>query len=190
MSVHLLTAPAVEPVTLAEAKAWARIDTSDDDALVSALITAARQRVEAHTRRALIDQTWRQVLDAWPEETFIRFPLAPFRSLTAMRVYDSSGTPQTVSPALYTLVNVPDCARVYFAAPAPTPGRPIGGIEIDMVVGYGASAANVPEPPRKAILRLVAQLYENRGDEASTGPGTMPAHVLAMLYPYRRMRLL
>jgi hypothetical protein len=66
MRLRLTTAPASEPVTLAEAKDYARVDTSDSDTLITSLIKVARRRVESETGLALITQTWTGVLDRWP----------------------------------------------------------------------------------------------------------------------------
>ena len=57
MTSTLIAPPGEEPVTLAEAKAWCRIDAADEDALLSALIAAARLQVESLTGRALVTQT-------------------------------------------------------------------------------------------------------------------------------------
>ena len=66
MSLILTAGPLVEPVTLATARAHLRLDTSDEDDLVIALIAAARLLLEAQTARAFITQSWRWVIDAWP----------------------------------------------------------------------------------------------------------------------------
>ena len=86
----LLTAPAVEPLTLAEAKAYLRVETPDDDDLIAALIAGARIHVEAETRRALITQSWRLSRDAWPPDGRLSVLPAPLQTLTAVRVYDES----------------------------------------------------------------------------------------------------
>ena len=46
-SLTTLTEPVNEPVTLVEAKAYLRVDTTDEDTLIATLITAARQWVES-----------------------------------------------------------------------------------------------------------------------------------------------
>jgi len=55
----LLTGPAIEPWSVAEAKSFLRAENDDDDTVVASLIAAARNQVEALTRSALIAQTWR-----------------------------------------------------------------------------------------------------------------------------------
>jgi len=66
VGLKLVTPPAVEPVTLDEAKAHLRLDSNEDDTYVSALIAAARERVELFLRRALITQTFEFTLDGFP----------------------------------------------------------------------------------------------------------------------------
>src|SRR5690242_14642320 len=77
----LLTPPAVEPLSLAEAKAFLRVEHDDDDDIIAALIAGARIHVEAQTRRALITQSWRLVRDCWPQDGRIEVRPAPLRSL-------------------------------------------------------------------------------------------------------------
>jgi Phage gp6-like head-tail connector protein len=66
MRLVLVTPPAVEPVTLVDAKLHARIEFPDDDALVTSLITAARRYCETAIRAALVTQTWKLMLDSFP----------------------------------------------------------------------------------------------------------------------------
>jgi uncharacterized phiE125 gp8 family phage protein len=64
------------------------------------------------------------------------------------------------------------------------------GIEIDVIVGYGATAESVPEPLRQAIRTLVTDWYENRGDAGSDDPANaLPSSVRALVVPYQRPRL-
>ena len=190
MTQVLITPPALEPLSLAEAKAHLRLDTTDEDDLVTALIVAARQLIERETRRALITQTWRVIFDAWPDPNTIRIPLAPFISVTAVRIFDVANTPSVLNPASYFVDAQPGAARLYFTIAPPNPGRVIAGIELDVVAGYGPAAANVPELLRLAIRMLVARWFEARGDAAAdTGASRIPPVIEALLAPFRVMRL-
>lgn len=60
--------PAVEPVSLSKAKNFLRLDddfTNDDD-LITTLIVAAREAVEAFTGLSLVQKGYRQSLDSFP----------------------------------------------------------------------------------------------------------------------------
>ncbi|VAX28193.1 hypothetical protein MNBD_NITROSPINAE05-808, partial [hydrothermal vent metagenome] len=66
MAYQLKTPPASEPVTLGEAKSYLRISDADDDAFITALITAIRERFESFALRSVITQTWTLWLDGFP----------------------------------------------------------------------------------------------------------------------------
>ena len=192
MTPSLIAAPAIEPIALADAKAWLRVDANDDDALIQALIVSARMTLEAFTRRFFVTQTWRLAFDAWPTRpvapNLIALPFAPFQSVAAMRTFDTAGAAQTVPPASYRAPPATNAARIVFASAPPAPGRETDGVEIDIAVGYGATATDTPEPLRRAMLLLVAQWHENRGDAPASG--ALPGPAAALAAPYRRGRLL
>src|SRR5437016_1894555 len=62
----LVTPPAVEPVTVADADLYARISSSTEDPLVTTLITAARKRCEEWRGQAFITQVWDEFYDSFP----------------------------------------------------------------------------------------------------------------------------
>jgi uncharacterized phiE125 gp8 family phage protein len=185
----LLSAPAVEPVTLEEARSFLRVEHNDDDEVIAALVAGSRIHVEAQTRRALITQSWRITADAWPPDGRLAVLPAPLRALTAARVYDRDGNAQDLDVAAF----VPDlgASTLVFAPWAlPAPGRIAAGIELDVSVGYGDAAIDVPEPLRQAVRLLVAHWYENRGLVASGPTGArLPSSVAALIAPYRVLAL-
>ena len=186
----LLTGPAVEPVTLAEAKLYLRVENDDDDDLIGALIAGSRIHVEAQTRRALITQSWRLVRDAWPASGRIAILPVPLASVTAARIYHADGTTQSIDTSGFVLDKASAPALIAFANGAPpAPGLPLAGIEIDITVGYGAAGANVPEALRQAIRLLVAHWYENRAIAAIGQLAVLPSTVAALIAPYRVLSL-
>ena len=186
MSPILVAGPAVEPVTLAEAKAHLRLDGSDEDALVGSLITAARHTIELATRRAFVAQTWRLRLDHWPEPRFVQLPLAPVIGVTAVRVTPVSGLAVTIGPELYRVAADDDSPRLMLDAAVPDSDAALGGIEIDASYGFGAAPGDVPAPLRLAILRLVARWFERRGDGDDP---VLPADVAVLVSPFCRPRV-
>jgi uncharacterized phiE125 gp8 family phage protein len=191
MSSILLDGPAVEPVSLAKAKAYLRVEHGDDDDTIVALIAGARIHVEAQTCRALITQTWRLSRDSWPASARIAVLPAPLRELAAVQIYKSDGATQAIDPDVFAIDKASAPAVLAFERGAlPAPGRIVGGIELDVEVGYGDAPSNVPEPLRHAIRVLVAHWYENRGlIAAGQSVAVLPDGVNALIKPYRVLSL-
>lgn len=188
MSSILLSAPAAEPLSLAEAKAFMRVEHADDDDVIGALIAASRIHIEAQTRRALMTQSWRITLDAWPADGRLPIRPAPLRELTSVRVYDSGGVAHAVDGQSF-VVDTSASTLVFAPWALPSPGRLAAGIEVDVVVGYGDAAADVPEPLRQAIRLLIAHWYENRGLAAVGTVTILPTTIAALIAPYRMLAL-
>ena len=187
MTPVMIEGPATEPVSLADMKTYLRVVDEADDDLIASLIEAARTTVEAATGRLLIRQTWRMVLDAWPEGRILRVPLAPFAGLAAARVAEDAGTMADVPPGYFVVDSLSEPGRIAAGPKVPAPGISAAGIELDIVVGYGSAPEAVPMPLRQAVRQLAAGFYERRGDEVNAA--TLPAEIAALIAPYRRMRL-
>jgi len=195
MPLILISAPAVEPVTLAEAKAHLRVDDTAEDTLIASLIVTSRLHVEAVAGLALVTQSWSWYIDAWPPGLAghaVRLPLRPVQSIEAVRLYDEAGTAATLDPATYFLDGTAAPPRLirHGAVPWTRPGRVANGIEIAFTAGYGNAAADVPAPIRQAVLLLVAHWYEHRSPlEEGAHPAPLPDMVSDLLAPYRAARL-
>jgi uncharacterized phiE125 gp8 family phage protein len=186
MSSFLIEGPKAEPVTVEELRDWLRLDGSDQDTILARLITAGRMALEHAIQRRIMAERWRVTLNAWPKACIVPLPISPVQSIVAVRVYDSSGQPQVLTSDLYRLSRCGLIPRLKLEGDVPKPGIRESGIEIDVVAGYGATPDDVPGPLRMALRLLVTRWHENRGD---ADPGPLPADVMALVAPYRRMRL-
>ena len=159
--LQLITPPASEPLTLTEAKAHLRVDGTDEDTLITALIIAARQYVEERCWIALITQTWQLSLETWPDEA-LRLPKTPLLSqptITAVRYLDTDGNQQTLSSSVYTVLATGEFTLAYGEEwPDVWPQWPI---ELEYTVGYGATS-DVPALLKATIKLVLGHLFENR----------------------------
>ena len=189
MTPILLAGPALEPLTLDETRLWLRLDATDEDQLVAALIRAARSAVEQATRRALISQSWRLRLDRWPADRCVKLPLSPILTLDAVRIFDAAGAPSLADLSGFHIDQSRGAKLVCDVAP-PAPGRIANGVEIDVTAGFGATPQSVPEPLRMAMRLLVAHWFEHRSDALHEDRiAHLPAGVAAACMPWRAARL-
>jgi uncharacterized phiE125 gp8 family phage protein len=183
----LVDGPQLEPVSLVEAKGWLRVEGSDEDSLIQALIIAARLTVESEIGLVLLAQNWRIIGDQWPPSETLPVRIGRVISVAGGRVFPAAGAPQLLAAAEFEIVKGQehDSIRPLLR---PAPGRRRGGIEIDVRLGFGEFASQVPEPLRLAVRQLVAYWFENRGDAAIVERG-LPGQVRTMLKPFRSLRL-
>jgi uncharacterized phiE125 gp8 family phage protein len=156
----LLTGPAAEPISLARAKEFLRVEHDADDDLIQSLIGAARGFIEADTRRALITQTWRLTFDCWPGIGRIEVRPAPLQSIAAALAYDSAGVEHEID--LQAFIADTAASAIAFAPWALTQLGRAAGIEIDVVVGFGDAPEDMPEPLRVTSVRSLSGRRRDR----------------------------
>jgi uncharacterized phiE125 gp8 family phage protein len=184
-SLTVTAPPALEPISLAEARDHLREDGTEQDVLIAGLIAAVRQHQEDTLGLALVSQTHALRLDSFPDE--IELPRAPVQSVTSIAYVDTAGAAQTLSAVSYTVDIYSTPARIIPAYGLSWPDtRDVpNAVTVTYVAGYGATAAAVPDTLRSAALMRVADLYENRETQV-VGATISPNPVAdALEAPYR-----
>lgn len=212
MNLTLVTPPPHEPVSLAQVYQHLRLDTEGDspthpdDTLLGLYLTAAREEVEAATRRTLVRTTWRLSAGGFPYSggysgsylgitrpqrlLLLRPPLV---QVLAVEYYDADNVLQVYDPASYYVTDdvVPELRLTTASAPPATYDRP-DALRVTYVAGYAPAgsppttqedyAASVPKDLQAAILFGVQMRYDmlTPGDRTA-----MEAAMNAMMQKYR-----
>lgn len=189
MTAILLEAPAAEPISLADAKAFLRVEHDDDDAVIASLIAAARAHIETRTRHCLLEQTWRVFAARWPGDGRFRLRLGPAREVGAARLRERDGGERPLDLQAFVVLTAENPGVVAFVpGTLAMPESQDSGIELDVRLGYGA-AEDVPEPLRHAVRILVAHWYEIRLLQAVGATSRVPEGLDALITPYRGVAL-
>jgi uncharacterized phiE125 gp8 family phage protein len=187
---QLITKPAREPLTLAEAKLHLRVDDdhTDDDALIAGLIASARERAENYTHRVFITQTWESRFNYF--SGWMLLPHAPLQSVSSVTYIDNNGTEQTVATSVYEVDTFSPLGGVYlgYSQTWPSPRVEPQAVRIRFVAGYGDYGSDTPQPIRQAMLLMISDMYENRetgGVGTSAFAYQTSATIEALLGPFR-----
>jgi uncharacterized phiE125 gp8 family phage protein len=184
------TPPAVEPVTLSEAKAHLRVDTTTDDAYIGSLITAAREWCEQYLDRTLVHTQWVMRFDRFPPDGThdIELPRPPMASAgtataVALTFTFENGTTSTYSTASYRVDRdgVPGTVKTLYGQTWPPHLQDDNAISVTWWAGYGSSGTSVPAAIRHAMLMLVGMWYERRMAADSMGGDEIPFGVKSLL---------
>lgn len=154
-----------EPVTLAEAKAWIKVadSYSDDNTIITALITAARQILEEYLSISIASKTYTVVLKNLLGD--MELPYGPITSITSVTDWD--GDALTLNTDY--ILSGEDFKRL---------DTKTDYIKFVYVAGY----STVPEALKLAIKMQVGYMYEHRGDELDTLGMSKDALMVAKIY--------
>jgi uncharacterized phiE125 gp8 family phage protein len=181
------TDSAVEPISLAEAKAHLRVDTDDEDTLIGSYIKAARHVVENISGNALVNQTWKYYADNFWFGDLLLYP-TPLSSITSITYTDGDGATQTAASSIYLAdtTTTPGRVRLKYNQLWPVARQQPQSVIVTFVAGHGAAGANVPECARQAVRYLVSHQFENR-EPVLIGTISKPLEmtIQAMLNPIR-----
>lgn len=189
MWLNQTSAPAETPITLAEAKAHARVDHADEDALITSLIEAATRHIDgrhAYLGRCLVTQSWEYRTHGFPDCGLIELPLPPLQSVSAVTYVDDAGAVQTLAIDQYVVDTATYAGQVRRAYDVVWPVTRLEdfAVRVAFTAGFGDAAA-VPQPIKTALLMMVKQLYDKRGDDPDDKDITIPAPARWLLSPYR-----
>lgn len=152
----------IEPLTLAEAKAQLRVDSSDEDALIGSLISAVREKFEDETGRALAVRDITAYWDAWPCDSVFALPYYPVVGVSDLKAIDSDEVTNTVAASDYTVDTVGITPRVVLK---PTADKPeVGDFPNAVILRYVVGESSPPESAKQALLLNLTMLYERRED--------------------------
>ena len=187
---------AAEPITLDTARLHLRLDTEGsppthpDDALVEALITAAREAAESYTGLAIAHQTYTIAFDEFPEKSIV-LGTWPINSITSITYKDADNAVQTLSAADYFLDNY---ARPGEVALQPTKAWPVTVAAANAVVvtftagftdGLSPDPYPLPKSVKQAMLLTIGHLYDHRESTSSLRKYEVPLGVISLLTPHR-----
>lgn len=163
MIPYVITAPAEEPLSAADVKAHLRIDSTDEDTLLDAYISAARLYYENAIWRALVTQTLGVRLTQWPGCDHLALKRPPLQAVTSITYTDSDGNANTFSSSSYNVYANGDVGVIWLKDGQSWPTvtlQPGPSILVTYVAGQDAD--DVDEIDKQAIRLLTGHFYENR----------------------------
>jgi uncharacterized phiE125 gp8 family phage protein len=167
--------PGPAAVSLAEVKAFLRLERDDEDAVLAGFIRTAMSLCEAFTGQWLLARDGEARLAA--DAAWQRLTALPVLAISGVRDADGPLPPD----AFEVDIDTSGTGWVRLTRPAGA-GRPVACFR----AGLASDWNGLPEALRQGLIRLVAHLFTHR-DAADAGPP--PAAVAALWRPWRRMRI-
>jgi len=172
MKTTIITASSVLTVSVAEVKAYCRLDldNSDEDTLLQMLIQTSMARCVQETGRALLTTTYKLTaeltalgIESYPpfagyapsNKLKLQFP--NFLSLVSVVGTNADGDETTLTATDYKLNHTGTFSTIQILNASDAEF-----VEVIYTAGYGATAADIPTPIKQWIMLDVSTLYENR----------------------------
>lgn len=185
--LDLITAPTSEPITTAEARDHIRADSTEDDAVIDAVIQAARSRAEAFLKQSLMATVWAYRID-WGFPAAIRLPIGPLvdPSTVSIDYVDDAGAGQTLATSAYQVSKGPTGVIIpAYGQTWPSTRQVLDAVTVTFTAGV-AAATSLPPAIVQAVKMTAAELYENREDSAPVQLAEVPLAARNLMMPFVR----
>jgi len=171
--LKIVTPNSAEVISLADMKLHLRVDNSDEDTLISALINAAETWVEMYTRRTLLSQEWIMWLDGFPPDSVpIYMPTSPIISIDKITYQDEDDATRQIifatTAQLDDITSTPPRITLLTDQNWPnTVPNQANSVKIEYTAGYGTDKSAIPPTIIAAMKLLVGTWFENRENVAA-----------------------
>lgn len=188
MSVRASLARTVPPtgalLSLADAKVHLRVDGTDEDDLIEALIDGVTDQIEGYCHRSLLTQTWRYSIDAWPWKSALAYPATvdrawfwnrpwsyfmepiylprpPLVQVLSLTYRDLTDQQLTLDPATYRVDTdgLPGTISLAYNQSWPNALIERSAIQITYTAGFGDTADKLPKAIIAAAKLMLGHLY-------------------------------
>lgn len=165
--------------SLAELKAYLRIATSDEDAVLAALLRGAASLCEGFIGQWLIAREARETIAA--DGRWHRLSARPVTAISDVRAIGADGVEEALPPGTHA-IDIDASGDGWVRRVGPGDGR---RLSVRYRAGMADDMNGLPEAIRQGIVRLAADHHAARDGEGAAPP----AVVGALWRPWRRMRL-
>lgn len=181
MSWKLITPPTGLAVSMIEAQTAARADPDENgvsplDGEIQRAIRTYTTEAEGETNRAIMEQTWRLRLNAFPAKFELRRP--PLLKVDHIKFFDTAGVLQTLHPDDYQVDGESEPGEIVLTAGCawPATARRIDAVEVQITCGYGTDPSLVPDAISGFILARLSEHFQAGGQAKNE-------HVKRLLWP-------
>ena len=156
------TASTTAVISTADAKAYLKVDISDDDTLIDNLVSSATESAQEYTNRFFTNTTLIQYGTTFTD--LGNLLKSPVSSITHIKYYDSDNSQQTLASSVYSLIPAiePSVISLKVNQSYPSLADRTDAVECKYVVGYGSASTDVPNAIIEAIYLTVGHWYQNR----------------------------
>ncbi len=154
--------PAAEPISLAQAKQFLRLDEDEVgfDAELGILIAGARGDVEAVTSSRMVLQTVDIAADSFDD--LDRLSVGPVTELVSVAYRDRNGHEQSIPLEDLELFGavLEQGVRMAPGSRWPIALRVKGAVRVRVIVGYGENGEGIPDAVRTGLLLQIRALFD------------------------------
>lgn len=156
MKIRVKTPPTTEPILTSFAKEVLRIDGTESDSIIAALITAGRQFAEETTGISIAEKTYELAYDHYPPNV-IKLPYPTLISLDAVTFYDDAGLTTSMATTSFVVDTFGSTLTKKSSVGFPTVTLQESN---GMVIEYTSGFETVPEDIKQAILLYIKAQFE------------------------------